>query len=259
MLEKKMPVLFIGHGSPLNAIETNEYTINWKRIADQIQKPKAILCISAHWLKEGTAVTAMGKPKTIHDFYGFPEQLYKLRYQAKGSLKLAKQIQEIVKTVHVELDQEWGFDHGTWAVLMQMYPKANIPVVQLSLDYQLPLEKVVGLGKELSVLRKKGILIIGSGNLVHNLMQISPGSAPFLWAVEFDAFVKENVKKRDDQKIINYLQHPAAVLAQPTNDHYLPLLYILGAAEKEEPSFCNEKIIYSSIGMRCVLFGMKLK
>ncbi len=256
----KMPVLFIGHGSPENALEDNEFTHNWKKVAAQIPKPKAILCISAHWLQEGTAETSMKHPRTIHDFYGFPQELYKVQYPAPGSTTYAKLIKNSVKTVSVEFDQEWGLDHGTWSVLKQMYPKADIPVLQLSLDYQLSLEKAFQIGKELSVLRSKGVLIIGSGNLVHNLMMFRPDAKPYPWAVDFDTFVKKNIEEGDYNQLIKYNKQPTAILAHPTNDHYLPLLYVLGAAVKEKAQFFNEKIVYGSISMRCIAFGMeKLK
>ena len=252
---QKMPVLFIGHGSPMNAIEKNEFSSSWGRLAGIIPRPKAILCISAHWLKEGSAVTAMRQPKTIHDFYGFPAKLYKARYPAKGSLLLAKEIKRFVKTVNVDLDHEWGLDHGTWSVLRNMYPKADIPVVQLSLDYQLSLDKVFRIGKELGKLRKKGILIIGSGNLVHNLMVMREGK-PYSWAVEFDNIVKNNLARKDYGSMINYTKYPSSASAHPTNDHYIPLIYVIGAALGEKPKFFNEKIVYGSVSMRCAAFGI---
>src|SRR3989344_5594648 len=230
MSPKMMPVLFVGHGSPLNAIEENEFTHSWKKIGEIIPAPKLILCISANWLREGTAVTAMSRPKTIHDFYGFPAELYAQQYPASGSPEQAHLVQKVVKSVPVELDQEWGLDHGSWSVLKHLYPKATIPVVQLSLDYQLSLQKALEVGKELRILRTKGILILGSGNLVHNLMVVNPGAKPFDWAVEFDQMVKENVMSKRYDLLINYTRHPSALMAHPTNDHYLPLLYILGAA-----------------------------
>ncbi len=256
---KEMPVLFLGHGSPLNAIENNEFSNNWKILAGKLPKPKLILCISAHWLREGSAVTAMENPKTIHDFYGFPEKLYKVSYPAKGSKEYAKLIKELVKTVKVSLDNEWGLDHGTWSLLVNMYPKSDIPVLQLSLDYQIPLDKVFEIGKELKPLRKQGVLIIASGNLVHNLMLMNPSdyAEHFDWAVEFDNIVKENLNKKDHHSLINYTKYKSSNLAHPTNDHYIPLIYVIGAAENESIQFFNEKIIMGSISMRCVIFGME--
>lgn len=257
MPEHLMPVLFIGHGSPLNALEENEFTSVWKKIGNVIPQPKLILCISAHWLQEGTAVTAMAKPKTIHDFYGFPRELYSLQYPATGSPEQALLIQRLVKSVPVELDQEWGLDHGSWSVLKHLYPKATIPVVQLSLDYQLSLEKAVEVGKELSILRQKGVLIIGSGNLVHNLMVMNPRAKPFDWATEFDQMVKESLERKKYDCLINYTKHSSSRMAHPTNDHYLPLLYTLGAAADDTLQFFNEKIVYGSISMRGIIFGLK--
>ena len=250
-----MPLLFIGHGAPTNALENNQYTQAWKKIAASFPQPKAILCISAHWLKEGTAITAMSKPKTIHDFYGFPPELYRVHYPASGFPKLAKFIQKQIKTVSVQLDQEWGLDHGTWSVLVHMYPPANLPVLQLSLDYELPLEKIFQLGKELAALRQQDVLIIGSGNLVHNLMTMKPDGKPYPWAVQFDAFIKENILSGNYKKLIQYAQHPDALKAHPTNDHLLPLFYVLGAAGKDQPEFFCEKIEYGSVSMRCVVLG----
>ena len=252
-----MPVVFIGHGSPMNTIEKNEFRDNWEKLADILPKPKVILCISAHWLIEGTAVTAMEHPKTIHDFYGFPKELYEIKYPAKGSPECAKAIKKLIKTVAVEFDHEWGLDHGTWSVVKNMYPKADIPVLQLSLDYQLSLEKIFEIGKELRQLRTQGVLIIGSGNLVHNLMVMNSANKPYEWAIEFDTFVKNSLTGGHDDKLINYAKHPCAALAHPTNDYYLPLLYTIGAAANEKPHFFNEKIVYGSISMRCVVFGMQ--
>ena len=252
---KIMPVLFIGHGSPENALKDNEFTKNWKKVASSLPKPEAVLCISAHWLKEGTAVTSMKKPKTIHDFYGFPEELYGIEYAARGSTEYASLIKQLVKSVRVDLDYEWGLDHGTWSVLINMYPKADIPVLQLSLDYYLPLETQYQIGRELKPLREQGVLIIGSGNLVHNLMRIRFGEKPYDWAVDFDKFVKRSLELRDDPVLIDYSKQKSASLAHPTNDHYLPLLYTIGACEKEKPHFINETIFAGSVGMRCAIFG----
>lgn len=252
-----MPVLFIGHGSPENAIEDNEFSRSWKKLANNIPKPKLILCISAHWQKEGSGITAMKEPKTIHDFYGFPEKLYKVKYPAKGSLEYANKIKYLVKTVDIEFDHEWGLDHGTWSVLVNMYPKADIPVLQLSLDYQISLEKIFEIGKELRKLRSEGVLIIGSGNIVHNLMMMNPNAVkPFDWCVEFDNIVKENLIKNNYGNLINYTKYKCSGLAHPTNDHYLPLIYVIGAAYGEKPLFFNEKLFYASISMRCVVFGL---
>jgi 4,5-DOPA dioxygenase extradiol len=253
---KNMPVLFMGHGSPMNAIEDNEFSDNWKKLAQSIPRPESILCISAHWVTEGTYVTAMDNPKTIHDFYGFPKELYEVQYRAKGSQDCANEIINTIKSVEVLPDYEWGLDHGTWSVLVKMYPKADIPVLQLSLDYDLSLDKLFQIGKELNQLRKKGVLIIGSGNVVHNLRMINMGGTSYNWAVDFDSFVKDSLEKEDYNALINYTNHKSSSLAHPTNEHYLPLLYVIGVVENEKPQFLNEGIFAGSISMRCVVYGM---
>ena len=250
-----MPVIFIGHGSPMNAIEDNEFSKGWKALAKKIPKPKAILCVSAHWMREGTAITAMEKPKTIHDFYGFPRALYNVRYPAKGSAALAKKISKSISSVKVGLDREWGIDHGSWSVLKNMYPVPDMPILQLSLDYQLSLDKIFRIGKELSSLRKKGVLILGSGNIVHNLMVMRQDQRPYRWAADFDAFVKSCLKHKDHKALINYADHPSSSLALPTNEHYLPLIYCIGAAFGENAEFFNEKIVYGSVSMLCAVLG----
>jgi 4,5-DOPA dioxygenase extradiol len=252
---KPMPVVFIGHGSPENALEENEFTRNWRELARSIPKPKAILSISAHWLTEGTAVTAMPKPRTIHDFYGFPEALYKIRYPAPGSPDAAARIVKAVASAKVQPDEEWGLDHGTWSVLVNMYPQADVPVLQMSLDYYLPPLRQYQIGRELRALRGEGILILGSGNLVHNLMALDFGAAPYGWALEFDAFVEHALAARDDDALIQYARQKTARLAHPTYDHYLPLLYVLGASEWETPRQFNGGIFAGSVGMRCAVFG----
>ncbi len=255
-----MPVLFVGHGAPTNAIEKNEFTESWRKLAKKFSKPRGIVCISAHWMREGSAVTNSKRPKTIHDFYGFPPELYAQKYPAPGSPELAEKIRTLVKSVPISLDTEWGYDHGAWSVLKHMYPDAKVPTIQLSLDAQLAPEKMYTTGKELSALRSQGILILGSGNLVHNLMRMNSVTKPHAWAKEFDAYVKMHLENREDKKIIHYEQSPHAKLAHPTNDHYLPLLYILGATDKKEiPTFFNEKIVFGSISMRGVVFGLPAK
>jgi 4,5-DOPA dioxygenase extradiol len=252
---KRMPAVFIGHGSPENALEDNEFSRRWKELARSIPRPKAILSISAHWLTEGTAVTAMPKPRTIHDFYGFPEALNKIQYPAVGSPELAARIAKTIASVKVQPDGEWGLDHGTWSVLVNMYPRADIPVLQMSLDYYLPPAKQYRIGRELRALRNEGILILGSGNLVHNLMAVEFGAAPYDWALEFDEFVQQSLERRDDDALIQYARQKSARLAHPTFDHYLPLLYVLGASENETPRQFNEGIFAGSVGMRCAVFG----
>lgn len=251
---QKMPVLFIGHGSPMNAMEKNGYVEGWRQMGETLPKPKAILCVSAHWVTEGTGATAMAKPKTIHDFYGFPEELYQIRYPAKGSVELAKRIKGLVRSAPVDLDLEWGLDHGTWVPLKIMFPKADIPVVQLSLNANLSPDRHYKIGTELAPLRDEGVLIIGSGNCVHNLMRMDEEGEPFKWALEFDRFVKDNLSTRDHGALIRYESHPQAALAHPSNEHYLPLLYAIGAAGDDEPRFFNESIFAASLSMRCAVF-----
>ncbi len=255
--EAIMPVLFVGHGNPMNAIEKNEYSKKWGELGKTLPKPKAILVVSAHWLTKGTKVTAMDKPKTIHDFGGFPQELFDAQYPAKGSPEFAKEVQSIVKKTKVQSDLEWGLDHGTWSVLLPMFPKADIPVFQLSIDYSQPPQYHYDLAKELSGLRKKGVLIIGSGNIVHNLGMIQWGGKAFDWAIEFDSKIKGFIDEKNHASIINYDKLGSiAKLAVPTNDHYLPLLYSLALQEKTESlSYFNEKCEMGSMSMRSLKIG----
>jgi 4,5-DOPA dioxygenase extradiol len=256
MVKDLMPALFIGHGSPMNAIEDNEFTKEWKKIAEKIPRPKCILCISAHWLKDSTAVLSSMNPETIHDFYGFPEKLYRMKYPVKGSIGYAKIVRDTIKSVDVKFDDTWGIDHGTWTVLVHMYPKADIPVIQLSINPDLPLEDHVNIGKELSELRSKGVLIIGSGNMVHNLGMMRYEGTPFAWAKEFDEHVIKSLENNNGENLLNYRKHPAGKYAVPTNDHYIPLLYVYGASLDEKPKFFCRKIFYSSMSMTCVAYGL---
>ena len=253
-----MPTLFVGHGSPENALEKNEFTEGWKKIAGKIKKPKAILCISAHWLSRHTEVNNDPHPKIIYDFYGFPQELYKVEYPCNGSAETASLIKEKLKDFDIRLTSSWGIDHGTWVVLKNMYPLADIPVLQLSLDYYSDIKKHFKLGQKLKELRKEGVLIIGSGNLVHNLQQVdwSASAKPYSWAVDFDKFIKARIEAKDYASLINYRSHKSFRMAHPTNEHYLPLLYVLGASEGENPYFFNDKIIMGSLSMRCVAFGL---
>jgi len=255
--EEIMPVLFVGHGNPMNAIEKNEYHNSWIELGKALPKPKAILCISAHWLTKGTKVTAMEKPKTIHDFGGFPQELFDVQYPVNGSPEFAKETQTLITKTKVQSDLDWGLDHGTWSVLLPMYPNADIPVFQLSLDYsQLP-QYHYDLAKELSVLRKKGVLIIGSGNIVHNLGMVDWGGKAYDWAIEFDEKIKNFINNGDHSSVINYEKlGRIATLAVPTNDHYLPLLYTLALQEKNENvSYFNEKCEMGSLSMRSLKIG----
>jgi 4,5-DOPA dioxygenase extradiol len=255
--EATMPALFIGHGNPMNAIEDNEFSRAWAAVARSLPKPKAVLCVSAHWETEGTRVTAMEKPKTIHDFYGFPPALFEKLYPAPGSPELARMTQEMLKDSHVKPDSEWGLDHGAWSVLCQMYPKADVPVVQLSLDQRKPPAFHYELGRQLRGLRKKGVLIIGSGNIVHNLREMAWEDTAYDWALEFDAKMKELILSGDHKAIIDYSKlGRSARLAVPTAEHYLPLLYMLGAQDKaDNVGFFADKVTLGSMSMRSVRLG----
>jgi 4,5-DOPA dioxygenase extradiol len=256
--ENIMPVLFAGHGSPMNAIEDNEFTSEWGKVGNTIPKPKAILCISAHWQTRGTMVTAMDMPQTIHDFGGFPQELFDKQYPAPGSPQFAKETKEIIKKTSVGLDNNWGLDHGTWSVLCRMFPKADIPVIQLSLDYTQSPDYHYELAGELQELRKKGVLIIGSGNIVHNLRMVSfDKSDGFDWANEFDEKVKNALEKKDHKSLIHYENYgSAAKLSIPTNEHYLPMLYAIALqARNENLTFFNARNLAGSISMRSMIIS----
>jgi len=254
-----MPLLFVGHGSPMNGIEDNEFSQRWNQMGKEIPQPKAVLCISAHWLTNGTAVTAMQHPETIHDFGGFPQALFDVQYPAPGDPGLAKETADMFHSTKVGLDHEWGLDHGTWSVVKQMYPEAKIPVLQLSIDYHKPGQYHYDLAKEISELRKKGVLIIGSGNMVHNLRMVEWNKNPdeaygYDWAIEMNEKFKKAILENDSQSLINYQNFGAAGKnAIPTPDHYFPLLYIMGLKEKNETiSFFNDKAVMGSITMTSV-------
>ena len=252
-----MPALFIGHGNPMNAIEDNEFSRAWAAVARSLPNPKAVLCISAHWETEGTRVTAMEKPKTIHDFYGFPPALFEKQYPAPGSPDLARMAQWMLRESAVELDSEWGLDHGAWSVLCRMFPDADVPVVQLSLDQRKQPALHYELGREVRGLRKKGVLIIGSGNIVHNLREMAWEDTAYDWALEFDAKVQELILSGDHKAIIDYSKlGRSARLAVPTLEHYLPLLYVLGTQDKaDRVKFFAEKVTLGSMSMRSVRLG----
>lgn len=253
---EQMPVLFVGHGNPMNAVEENEFVQGWREIAKTLPKPRAVLCVSAHWETRGTSVTVMEKPRTIHDFGGFPQRLFEVRYPAPGDPELAKETKTIIKKTGVGLDERWGLDHGCWSVLVRMFPAADIPVVQMSLDYSQPAQYHYDLGKELAALRRKGVLIIGSGNLVHNLRLVAwdkmnePGYG-FDWAVEANEKMKKLILANDHKALINYeSQGKAFELAIPTPEHYLPLLYILALKEERESmEFFNDSTTMGSLSM----------
>ena len=258
-MAEKLPVLFIGHGSPENALLDNPFTQALARLGKELPKPRAILCISAHWLTDGTLATAMDRPRTICDFYGFPPPLYTVKYPAPGSPDLARKVQSLLKSVPAGLDASWGLDHGAWSVLRHLYPKAGIPVVQLSIDFHKPPSHHYGIGGMLAPLRDDGVLIIGSGNIVHNLRQLHPDgkdAAPYGWAKEFDLFIKEKLEKKDHTAIIGYSRlGQIAAMAHPTPDHFYPLLYAMGAAGAESKiSYPYEGYEYGSLSMRAVRF-----
>ena len=255
---QRMPCLFIGHGSPMNAIDQNEFTDSWKILANKITKPKAILCISAHWETNGTFITGNTSPPTIHDFYGFPPELYKIQYSAPGSSELAKKISKQLKSFNIQLDAARGYDHGAWSVLRIMYPDAKIPLIQMSIDRTQQSNFHYELGKKLSQLRKQGVLIVGSGNIVHNLHLVNfKMESGYDWAQQFDQLVKNYIKSNNHLPLIEYAQlGKQAGLAIPTNEHYIPLLYILGLQKyDDDASFFCEKTIYGSLSMTCILIG----
>jgi 4,5-DOPA dioxygenase extradiol len=255
--DRQMPALFIGHGSPMNAVEDNEFSRSWVEVGRSLPRPSAILCISAHWETAGTLVTAMDQPRTIHDFGGFPRALYETVYPAPGSPELAQLIRDTVKKTTVGLDQGWGLDHGAWSILCRLFPEADIPVVQLSLDRTREPDFHYKLARELRTLRHRGVLIVGSGNLVHNLRLAVFRDEKYDWAVEFDQAVKRLIESRDHDALIRYRDlGPAARLAVPTNEHYLPLLYVLaGQGETEPVRFFAEGVTLGSISMRSLLIG----
>jgi len=257
-----MPVLFIGHGSPMNAVEENEFSLSWRNLTRSIPVPKAVLCISAHWETRGTFVTAMEKPKTIHDFGGFPRELYAIQYPAPGDPGLASDIKKIVSYTDVGLDDKWGLDHGAWSVIKHMYPLADIPVLEMSLDLYKAPQYHYELAKELYTLRTKGILIIGSGNIVHNLGRIAWDHASdpeygFDWALQSNETFKNLILSGNHKDLVNYTNLGKEVqLAVPTPDHYLPLLYALALKDENEPvSLFNDKAIMGSLTMTSLRIG----
>ncbi len=260
--ESRMPVLFVGHGSPMNAIEDNEFTSEWITTAGNLPKPKAILCISAHWETRGTFVTAMEQPATLHDFGGFPRELFEVRYPAPGSPGFADETRRMVVKTAVGADHDWGLDHGCWSVLCRMYPAADIPVFQLSLDYTQSVKYHYELAKELSNLRNKGVLILGSGNMVHNLKLIAwnkihqPGFG-FDWAVEASEQIKKCILDGNHDALIHYSTLGKAIeLAIPSPEHFLPLLYALALRDGHDSvRLFNDKPVMGSLTMTSVIIG----
>lgn len=257
----KMPVLFLGHGSPMNAIEENEFVTGFRNIAKEIPKPNAILCISAHWETKGTFVTAMQNPPTIHDFGGFPKELFAVQYPAPGSPDLAKQTQSLITTTEVGLDDKWGLDHGAWSVIKHLYPNADIPVIQMSIDYSQPAQYHYDLARQIKSLREKGVLVIGSGNMVHNLRMVAWNKLNenfgFDWAIEANEKMKQFILSGDHQQLINFRSHGKVFdLAIPTPEHYLPLLYSLALKDDKDPvSLFNDNAVAGSLTMTSVKIG----
>lgn len=258
----KMPVLFIGHGSPMNGIEDNDFSRNWAQLGKEIPLPKAVLVVSAHWLTAGTHITAMEHPRTIHDFGGFPQELFDVQYPALGNPELATEVAQLITTTDVHLNHDWGLDHGAWTVVRHMYPEANIPVLQLSIDYFKPPQYHYNLAKQLQMLRKKGVLILGSGNMIHNLRMldwknINTPNFGFDWAIELNEVLKKNIEEYNHKQLIDYQTIGKGIeMAVPTPDHYYPLLYTLGLQEKtEDITFFNDRLVGGSLNMTSVILG----
>ena len=259
-MSEPMPAIFFGHGNPMNALADNDYTRAWAAIGAEVPRPRAILCVSAHWYLPGTAVTATERPRTIHDFGGFPRELFEFKYPAAGDVALAGRVRELLAPVPVALDERWGLDHGTWSVLCHVFPEADVPVVQLSMDETQPASFHYEIGKRLSPLRDEGVLIIGSGNVVHNLHTYSWGRhpvEPFDWAVLFEERARELLTTGDDRQLVNYeALGREAQLSAPTPEHFLPLLYVIAQRrEGEQVSFPVEGFDGGSVSMLSVKIG----
>jgi len=256
----RLPALFLGHGSPMNALQTNAWTRGWAQLGAALPRPRAVLAISAHWYIERSAVTAMAEPRTIHDFGGFPPELFAVRYPAPGDAALAARVQRLLAPLPVSADHDWGLDHGTWSVLCHLFPQADVPVVQLSIDETQPPAFHYELGVRLRPLREEGILLLGSGDIVHNLQAYAWGrhpQEPYDWALSFEAHVRQGVMSGEHAPLVDYPRLGRdAMLAVPTPEHYLPLLYVLGASVPgEPPSFPVEGIEGGSVSMLAVRFG----
>ena len=258
-MSAKMPVLFVGHGSPMNALEDNEFSRGWRSAAGRIPKPTAVLSVSAHWYIAESRLLATDRPRTIHDFWGFPDELYRVRYEPPGAPDWANATAALIHSAPVGLDRSWGLDHGTWTVLTHMFPAADVPVYQLSINYDLPGETHFGIGRELKSLRDQGVLIIGSGNLVHNLGHLDwwRPDGGFDWAQDFNAKARDLILAKEFASLIDYEDlGSSAALAVPIPDHYWPLLYALGAAEPAESvTVFNDRCIFGSVSMISLIFG----
>lgn len=257
---EKMPVIFVGHGDPMIALKINEMTETLKKVGkDIIEKhgePKAILCISAHWYTKDTFIQSTEIPNQVYDMFGFPNELYEVKYPVKGSKELTKDVEKILGN-EVKINDDWGIDHGTWTVLVHMFPEAKIPVVQLSVNANLSANKAYKLGEKLAKLREKGYLIVGSGNIVHNLRKIECDNPKGTQeADKFDRYILDNISKREDKKVIKYEEHEYSNYAVPTPDHFMPILYILGASQGEKPYIFNEMRELGSLSMTSYIFGL---
>ncbi|HRZ98187.1 MAG TPA: 4,5-DOPA dioxygenase extradiol [Paludibacter sp.] len=261
-VSEKMPVLFVGHGNPMNAISENEFTKTWQQLGKTLPRPRAILCISAHWETRGTRLTAMAKPKTIHDFGGFPRELYEFEYPAPGEPRLATELQNQLTKCPIHLDlNDWGYDHGAWSVIKHIYPEADIPMIEMSIDYTQKPEYHYQLANELAFLLTRGILILGSGNIVHNLREVNwrDENAAYDWATETNEKVKQAISDTDHQALIDFRnQNSAFQKSVPTAEHYIPLLYALGLQSKTDSiRFFNDKIVMGSLSMTGLLIQSK--
>lgn len=259
MSVSRLPVLFIGHGSPMNALADNDFTRTLSALGKKLPRPRAVLCVSAHWYGDGVSVSSASKPETIHDFYGFPEELFQVRYPAPGHPELARRAWELLSQSGAQLTEDWGLDHGAWSVLRHIFPLADVPVFQLSLDRWKEPDQHFKLAEQLKPLRSEGVLIVGSGNVVHNLGELNPraDAAPYPWAERFDAALKHAVLNRDVQTLTEYMtSFEDAVLAAPTPDHYLPFLYALAASDAQDAiTFPYEGFEHGSISLRAVQWG----
>jgi 4,5-DOPA dioxygenase extradiol len=256
-LPQRMPCVFFGHGTPLNVLADNIWTRTWRRIARELPRPRAILSISSHWCTHGIGVTAMDAPPTIHDFGGFPREMHEIRYPAPGDPTLAKRVADLLAPLPVVLDHSWGLDHGTWSVLSKAYPEADLPVVQLSIDMTQPADFHFHAGACLSSLRDEGVLVLGSGNIVHNLMlRERHGDFAYEWAIKFNDFVREHLLTQEYDALIHYEAiGDAAALSVPTPDHYYPLLYAAGAASGDAATIEIDGVYEGAMSMMSVVFG----
>ena len=258
-MSSTIPAVFFGHGSPMNALARNEYSEAWKRVGESLPRPRAVLAVSAHWYTRGTLVTADERPKTVHDFYGFPKALFDVEYPAPGDPALVERVRELLAPVAVRPDRSWGLDHGTWSVLVHVYPKADVPVLQLSIDATQPPQFHYDLGRKLAALRDEGVLLAGFGNVVHNLqaMRRTEDAAPFDWAARFESAIRKALIERDHDALVHWERlGDDARLSVPTPEHYLPLLYVAGAQrDREKVSIPADGIDLGSISMLCAVVG----